>query len=645
MQLPTPVLRPPFNVTRASHVVLTVADLKSSRLFYEEVIGLILTEEADGALYFRGIEEACHHSLVLRQSTGAPVCARVGMRMLSEEDLEEAFGFFEQNGCAVAWAEVPFQGRTLHVTDWVGTPLEFCARMPVVPRQITQFARHRGGCAQRIDHYQIVTPHVPRALRFYNKMGFRLTEYIAGGEALRGVFLQRKGNPHDIVFFHGAGPRLHHVAFFAQEGANLLEGLRHRRQPWHRRRGRARARAARAGARDVCLFPRSRRPPRRIVQHALPGDGHRERAGALERGRPECLLSLGPAGAGALVRTGDAVRGRDGGRTGGQARAADAGALSGGAGMKDDTFVLIAGGGPIGLSAAIELSWRGVPYVLVNERLETATHPKCNNTNARSMEHFRRLGIAKELRAEGLPPDVERASAYVTRYCGHEFGRLPRPWGEWPTPELPATISQIALERTLRRIAESRPGAEIHFGCKLESFTADDAGVTAQVASAGGERHSIRARYLLGADGASSTVRRALGVEMTGEDGTAPRAFMGGTMLSYYIRAPKLVERSGRKPSQMTWIINPEMRAMMYAQDGGERWVAHYQVPQGQSTGRRSMRAPSSPPCWAPTSTSRSFPAARGPAGWRWWRSIIERVRCSSPATRRICSRRSAGSA
>lgn len=249
--------------------------------------------------------------------------------------------------------------------------------------------------------------------------------------------------------------------------------------------------------------------------------------------------------------------------------------------MQSDTFVLIAGGGPIGLSAAIELSWRGVPYVLVNERLETATHPKCNNTNARSMEHFRRLGIAKDLRAQGLPPDVERSSAYVTRYCGHEFGRLPRPWSEWPTPELPATISQIVLERTLRRIAESRPGADIHFGWKLESFSAGDDGVTGQVVSAAGERRTIRARYLLGADGAASSVRRALGFEMVGEDGTTARAFMGGTMLSTYIRAPKLMEASGRKPAQMTWIINPEMRAMMYAQDGRERWVAHYQVPKG----------------------------------------------------------------
>jgi 2-polyprenyl-6-methoxyphenol hydroxylase-like FAD-dependent oxidoreductase len=250
--------------------------------------------------------------------------------------------------------------------------------------------------------------------------------------------------------------------------------------------------------------------------------------------------------------------------------------------MENETFVLIAGGGPIGLSAAIELAWRGVPYVLVNDNAETATHPKCNNTNARSMEHFRRLGIANELRSEGLPADVERASAYVTRFCGHEFGRLPRPWGEWPTPELPATISQIVLERTLRRCAESRPGANIHFGCKLDAFMADPDGVSAQVVNVTtGERRTVRARYLLGADGAGSMVRRTLGFRMIGEDGTAHRAFMGGTMLSYYIRAPELLAASKRKPSQMTWIINPDMRAMMYSQDGRERWVAHYQVPKG----------------------------------------------------------------
>lgn len=250
--------------------------------------------------------------------------------------------------------------------------------------------------------------------------------------------------------------------------------------------------------------------------------------------------------------------------------------------MTMETFVLIVGGGPIGLSASIDLSWRGVPHILVTENVETAKHPKCNTTNTRSMEHFRRLGIARDLRSEALPAELERASAYVTRYCGFEFGRLARAYADWPTPEVPATISQIVLERTLRQIAESRSEAQVMFGWKLLSFSTDDGGATAEIADvASGEQRTVRARFLIGADGASSTVRRALGIGMIGDEGAVPRAFMGGTMLSYFIRSPGLSAASGRRPSHMTWIVNPEMRAMFYAQDGREKWVVHYQVPAG----------------------------------------------------------------
>src|SRR5262245_5459473 len=259
--------------------------------------------------------------------------------------------------------------------------------------------------------------------------------------------------------------------------------------------------------------------------------------------------------------------------------------------MQAETFALIVGGGPVGLTAAIELAWRSVPAVLVTEKLETAQHPKCNNTNARSMEHFRRLGIADELRSEGLPPDVERASAYVTRFCGHEFGRLPRPYSDWPTPEIPNNVSQIVLERVLRRCAE-RSTTQVHFGWRLDAFVAHGDHVVAEIEhTQTGERARIKARYLLGIDGASSTVRRALGFPMIGEDGSTHRAFMGGTMLSFYIRAPTLLAASRRPPTNMTWILNPQMRGMMYSQDGRETWVVHYQVPPGMDWREVDARA------------------------------------------------------
>ena len=223
MSLPTTNFDPVFRITRASHVVLTVKDLSASRRFYTEVLGLVVTAEEGDTLYLRGVEEACHHSLVLRKGD-KPACARIGLRMFTETDLEKGKAWFDARDCRTAWAEVPHQGRTLHVTDPVGTPLEFCATMPVVPRMITRFSAQRGGGALRLDHYQILTPEVRKAAEFYMAAGFRLSEYIAPKDTLdlRGVFLQRKGNPHDIVFFNGAGPRLHHLAFLAPEVHHLL---------------------------------------------------------------------------------------------------------------------------------------------------------------------------------------------------------------------------------------------------------------------------------------------------------------------------------------------------------------------------------------------------------------------------------------
>lgn len=223
MAIPPPVYAPPFNITRASHLVLTVRDLAASRRFYTEVIGLALSDERPDALYLRGLEEACHHSLVLKRTSGRPSCERVGFRVFTEQDLDAAYAYYRNAGLAAAWVNVPHQGRTLHVSDPFGTPLEFCATMDVMPRLITEFHAHRGGCAHRLDHFQILMPDVQGACAFYMKQGFRLSEYVVTeDDALIGAFLQRKGNPHDLVLFNQAGPRIHHVAFTTVDAHTLL---------------------------------------------------------------------------------------------------------------------------------------------------------------------------------------------------------------------------------------------------------------------------------------------------------------------------------------------------------------------------------------------------------------------------------------
>jgi catechol 2,3-dioxygenase len=220
----SPSLPPPFNITRASHVVLTARDLEATKAFYCDVLGFILTDQSRDTLYLRGIEERSHHSVVFRRTSEAPACDRIGFRTLTDDDLHRAAAHFSAHGRDARWVEVPHQGRTMHVTDAAGAQLELCATMDVVPSHVDQFDRYRGGSPMRLDHFQLATHDVAAATRFYLDLGFRLTEYTAtdGTDELWGTWLQRKGNPHDVVFTNGRGPRLHHFAFTVPEVRDIV---------------------------------------------------------------------------------------------------------------------------------------------------------------------------------------------------------------------------------------------------------------------------------------------------------------------------------------------------------------------------------------------------------------------------------------
>lgn len=256
--------------------------------------------------------------------------------------------------------------------------------------------------------------------------------------------------------------------------------------------------------------------------------------------------------------------------------------------------VLIAGGGPCGLMLANELGRRGVSAVLVDEKPSTAFNPQANATQARTMEHYRRLGMAQDVRAQGLPAEYPTDIAYFTRYATYEIARFSLPSakqatdvikrlsGSWSAAELPHRVSQKFVETVLRRHAEALPGISVNYGWRLVSFTQDAEGVTGVIEEADGSaRQTVRASYLVGADGPRSKVREALGYSLGGETGVQ-RDFMGGRMCAVYLRAPDFYKIVPHPPAWMYVTFNGDRRTFMAAVDGKGEFAFHTQLRAGE---------------------------------------------------------------
>lgn len=260
--------------------------------------------------------------------------------------------------------------------------------------------------------------------------------------------------------------------------------------------------------------------------------------------------------------------------------------------------VLIAGGGPCGLMLANELGRRGIPALLVDAKPGTAFNPQANATQARTMEHFRRLGIAAEVRAQGLPADHPTDIAYFTRYTGHELARLSLPTaaqavrnvrdmtGSWSAAELPHRVSQKFVEATLRRHAEGFASNDVRYGWRLLSFEEHAGGIEGVVQpAAGGGTVRVRAKYLVGADGPRSLVRAGLGIAWGGHTGVR-RDFMGGQMFAVYLRAPSFYEVFPHARAWMYVSVNHERRAFMASVDGRSEFAFHAAVHEGEEAER-----------------------------------------------------------
>jgi 2-polyprenyl-6-methoxyphenol hydroxylase-like FAD-dependent oxidoreductase len=274
---------------------------------------------------------------------------------------------------------------------------------------------------------------------------------------------------------------------------------------------------------------------------------------------------------------------KDSGRT--LTPAADAKRCADGGGIRE-TPVAIVGGGPVGMLLALFLDRHGVASVVFNDQPAVRQHPKGSTQNARTMEHYRRLGFAEEIRALGLPSDHPTDVAYFTRYNGWELARLQHATAvetraararAVATDQLVEPLhraNQMYVEQAIFRCVCNRPNITLRFGWHVERFAQDGAGVTLQaVPTTGGEGETWRCAYLAGCDGGRSTVRRALNISLVGQQNLQQK-FFGGRMISSYIRAPTLYrDFLGDRRAFQYWVVNPELRIALVALNGRDEFL------------------------------------------------------------------------
>ena len=266
--------------------------------------------------------------------------------------------------------------------------------------------------------------------------------------------------------------------------------------------------------------------------------------------------------------------------------------------MGADTEVLIVGAGPVGLTLAIDLGQKGVRCTLIERKEAPQFLPKMERCNARTMEIFRRMGLAGKIRAAGLDRNAPMDVYVILAMNEPPLLRLPYPSIVEARREIDACtdgsmplepyqlISQYTLEPLLKSVAQALPGVTVRYGCEFLSLEQDATGVTARVRNGAGPVAAVRAAYLVGCDGGASRVRDELGIGLRGEGNLLQLRQALYCCDDLYDRIP-----IGNGPGKgRHYHVADDSATLLIMQDSTRHWTLHSIVGKDEDMARQFER-------------------------------------------------------
>ncbi|KCZ99639.1 hypothetical protein HPO_04610 [Hyphomonas polymorpha PS728] len=243
--------------------------------------------------------------------------------------------------------------------------------------------------------------------------------------------------------------------------------------------------------------------------------------------------------------------------------------------VKPQFDVVIAGAGPVGLTMAIDLGRRGVRTLIVERNPSTGPWPKMDRSNSRTMEFYRRLGIAEDVRALGYPADASMDIFIVRSLSEAPLLKQHYPSVATMRERIEAAtdhsqplepyqlVSQNRLEPLLKSVAENTPNVTVRYGCELTALAQDAEAVTVTLKPSDGGQEEVRCSFLAGCDGGGSTVRKSLGIRLEGQ-GSLRR------MKQICFRSETLYDRIPMGKGRHYYFTDPEGSAIIVQGDRKE---------------------------------------------------------------------------